>query len=333
MVAHELGHFLAAKACGMRVDEFAVGFGNPRLTITRRGGTEYNLRPIPAGGFVRIPGMDPSEEGPSDGFNAQSVWKRMIVIFAGPFASFLFAYIVFIILGMTAGLPVGQPLVASLEKGSPAARAGMKPHDKILEVAGVRIKDADQLVETIQSHPAQTIPVVVQRGAKRLVLQATPRADKQGTKTIGRLGFVTGSAVKKLGVVQAVKLGTEISFGFVRKLVQTIFSKAIAREAGGPIAIVQATSSAAQDGIVPLVVLAAGLSLNFAVLNLLPIGPLDGSLLLLLFIEAIRGRRLSPRTQQAALTVGFAVLGVIIVLVMYKDISNLPLIKSLTHSR
>ncbi len=317
----------------MAVDEFAVGFGNPKLTIVKRGGTEYNLRPIPAGGFVRIPGMDPSEEGPPHGFNAQSVWKRMIVIFAGPFASFLFAYLVFIVIGMASGLPVGQPLVASVEKDSPAARAGMKPDDKILSVAGERIREVDQLIGVIQKHPGETIAVVVQRGDKRLTLQATPRVDMDKGKKVGRLGFYPGSAIKKLGVVEAVQRGTQISFGFVKKLVQTIFSRQIAKEAGGPIAIVQATSSAAQAGLVPLVILAAGLSLNFAVLNLLPIGPLDGSLLLLLIIEAARGRRLSPQTQQAALTVGFAVLGVIIVLVMYKDITNLPLIKSLMHSR
>ncbi len=325
VVAHELGHFLAAKACGMRVEEFAVGFGNPKLTVLRRGGTEYNIRSIPAGGFVRIAGMDPSEESPPDGFNAQSLWKRMFVIFAGPLASFLFAYIVFCSIGMAYGLPVGKPIVSAIQKGSPAEKVGLKPNDRFVEIAGRKIETGDEMMEAIRSRPGQTFKVVVERDGRRITLYPTARSDKEGSKTIGRLGFTPGAEIRKFGPIASIREGTRISLGMVEQLLKVLSSPArLGKEAGGPIAIIAATHDAAQRGMADLSILAASLSLNFAVLNLLPIpAVLDGGHLLLLAMEGVRRKRLSLRTYQTALAVGLAMIAVIIVLVMAKDISTM----------
>ncbi len=323
VVAHELGHFIAAKLCGMRVEEFAVGFGPKKLRLLKRNGTEYNLRPIPAGGFVRIAGMDPSEEGPPDGFNAQSVWKRMIVIFAGPFASFMFAYAVFCSLGITVGLPIGQPTIARIAPGTPAQQVGLKSGDRFLEIAGEKVKTGEQMMKAIRSHPGQKIKIVIERDGKQITLFPTARRDKEGNTYVGRLGFTPGAALQRVSLVQSIAGGTTLSFELVKRLVGTIFSKRIAQDAGGPIAIIAATHQAAKAGFAELAILTAGLSLNFAVLNLLPIPLLDGGLLLLLLIELVRRRRLSAKAQQAALTMGFAVLAVIVVLVLAKDISGL----------
>jgi len=329
VVAHELGHFLAAKACGMRVDEFAVGFGNPKWVVTKRHGTEYTIRPIPAGGFVRIPGMDPSEEGPADGFNAQSVWKRMIVIFAGPFASFVFAYLTFIVLGVTAGLPNpdAPPTLQQLNKSMPAYQYGLRDGDTLLQVQDLKVKGSDDvkaMIETIMKRPGQPVKVVVKRGDRTQTFNPVAKAVKVDGKMIGRLGFVPGDGEwTKYSLMGSISRGTEESVSMVVKLVTTVFSKRIAKEAGGPIAILSTANSAAQAGLKYLILLTALLSLNFAVMNLLPIPVLDGGLLMLLTVEAVRGRRLSTKTQQAALTFGLAVIGVIIVLVMAKDISGL----------
>ena len=324
VVAHELGHFLAAKAAGMRVEEFAVGFGPGKWTVFRRGGTEYNIRPIPAGGFVRIAGMDPAEEPVPDGFNAQSVWKRMGVIFAGPLASFLFGYLIFCSIGMTAGLPVGKPTVVSIQPGSPAEKAGLKPGDRFVEIAGKRIETGEEMMREIRSRPGQKFKVVVERDGRLVTLYPTSRVDREGSRVVGRLGFTPGAEIKRLGVMDSIRKGTEISFGMVRQLLAVVTSLGrLKQEAGGPLAIINATHDAAKRGSADLIILTAMLSLNFAVLNLLPIPVLDGGHLLLLSVEAVRRRRLSARAQQTALAVGLATLAVIIVLVLAKDISTL----------
>jgi len=332
VVAHELGHFLAAKATGMRVEEFAVGFGTKKLTLLTRGGTEYNLRPIPAGGFVRIAGMDPGEESPPDGFNAQSVWKRMLVIFAGPLASFVFAYVLFCSLGMTVGLPLGGPKaeVSNVIAGTPAAEMGLKAGDQIVSIAGKPIRTGEEMMKAIEANPGKRVPVVVNRENNSVTLYGTPRPteipDPKGggkTLTVGKLGFNPSPSLKRVGFVESIEKGTILSYNMVKQLLSVVFSKRIAKEAGGPIAIINATHQAAESGIAHLVILTAGLSLNFAVLNLLPIPVLDGGHILLLLVEVARGRKLSARAQNAALTFGLAVLAVIIVLVLAKDITSL----------
>lgn len=326
VVAHELGHFLVAKWTGMRVEEFAVGFGRPKWTFLRKDGTEYNLRAIPAGGFVRIAGMDPGEMGPPDGFNAQSVWKRMAVIFAGPFASFLFAYILFSSIGMLYGLPLGQPYVAGIQAKSPAAEVGLKPNDHFVSVAGVKTDNLEAMMEAIRNRPGERIEVVVERDGRNVTLYPTTLSVDEGGKKIGRLGFTPAADIVKLGIVDSIREGNRISFMLLRQLIAVITSPdRMKREAGGPLAIIDATHKAAQRGMADLVILTAGLSLNFAVLNLLPIPVLDGGHLLLLGVEVVQRRRLSAKAQQTALAVGLMMLAIIIVLVMYKDISALVL--------
>lgn len=328
VVAHELGHFLVAKACGMRVEEFAVGFGTRKFTVAKRGGTEYNIRPIPAGGFVRISGMEPGEECPPDGFNAKPVGSRMAVIFAGPLASFLFAYVLFIVLGFTAGLPTGGPLpvVEVVSAGSPAARMGLKAGDTFLRIAGKPVPTGDDMMQTIRSCPGKPIKVVVRRGGETLTLTGTPNAvkDSRTHRVIGRLGFIPSAARERVGFVRAVRQGTRVSIAITAQVLDVLVSPhRMATETGGPIAIASATGQAAKRGLAPLLELTAGLSLNFAVLNLIPIPILDGGTILLLLIELIQRRKLSAQAHQTAAMIGLAVLATIVVLVLAKDISGL----------
>lgn len=326
VVAHELGHFLAAKMCKMRVEEFAVGFGRQKLTLWKSGETEYNIRPIPAGGFVKIAGMDPTEEEVDpNGFNAKSVWARMWVVFAGPLASFLFAYFVFCAMGMTVGLPDGAPkaAVAAVQPDSPGDKAGLLAGDVFVSIDGKPISTGEEMMAAIEANPGREIDFVVLRGGKEITLRATPKPTPAGDKTVGKLGFIPDVEMVRVGLRESVLRGTEMSAKLVKKLFSVIFSRQIATEAGGPIRIAQETYGAAQRGFDSLLLLAAMLSLNFAVLNLLPIPVLDGGHLMLLSVEAIRRRRLSAKTQQTALAVGLATIAVIVVLIVGKDIRDI----------
>lgn len=174
---HELGHYLSARAVGMRVEEFAFGFGPKLGTLFKRADTEYTVRALPVGGFVRIAGMDPGQEDVADGFQAQSIIKRALVIFCGPLASLVLGVGVFMLLGVFWGYE-GREItnrVAMVDPRTEAQRIGLQAGDRITEVNGVMIGDGKQLVDIINSNPGRKIDLVIQRGGEDVKASATPR--------------------------------------------------------------------------------------------------------------------------------------------------------------
>lgn len=174
---HELGHFLSARATGMRVEEFAFGFGPKLRTLFKRGDTEYTVRAFPLGGFVRIAGMEPGQEDVPDGFQAQSIIKRALVIFSGPLASLVLGVIVFIALGMFWGYE-GMEFtnrVAMVEPRTEAYRVGLRAGDRITQIDGVIIGDGKQLVDIVNANPGQKIDLVINRGGEDVKASATPK--------------------------------------------------------------------------------------------------------------------------------------------------------------
>ena len=174
---HELGHFIAARLAGIRVDEFAFGFGPKLVRLFRRGDTEYTLHPIPLGGLVKLAGMEPGEEDVPDGFNAQPVWKRALVVFAGPVASFTLAIILFLLLGTLWGFPHDWKRtnrVAMVQPQTVAAKIGLRAGDRILSVDGVSVSsgDGNDLITHIHSRPGQRVRLVVQRNGDTRIITA-----------------------------------------------------------------------------------------------------------------------------------------------------------------
>ncbi|MHB1460834.1 MAG: M50 family metallopeptidase [Armatimonadota bacterium] len=337
VVAHEFGHFIVAKMCKMKVEEFAVGMGPRVLRLAKRAETEYNIRAFPIGGFVKITGMeaDPSAEPVAGEFYSRPLWQRALVVLAGPVMSLLLGYVIFCGMGMTVGVenpdrPLNQ--VYYVQPKTEAERMGLKAGDTIAKINDVKVTTGNQMMKIIHDSPGQRIKLVVtsQDGDERL-LYGTPKptpvatADQvDGRKVRGLLGFVPKFETQRLGVVGSIVNGTLITGGMLEAIPKAVFSSKVKDNIGGPVAIVKITNSASKQGPTAVLALTASLSVSLGFFNLLPIPVLDGGHLLLFFVEFLRrGKRLSAKLQNAVQTVGLALLLTLFVLVTVNDLSKL----------
>lgn len=321
---HELGHFLAAKAVGVAVQEFAVGFGPPLVRI-RRGDTLYSLRLFPLGGFVRLAGMEGPGEMPPGGpwtgpddprlFPNRPLWQRVLTIVAGPAMNFLLAAALMAVLYV-------PPEVAHVEPGSPAAQAGILPGDRIVRVGSLATPTAARVLRAVHGvRPGTALRVELVRGGRRLerVVVTAPHP-VSGVSFIGvrwRMGAAVHEAVYG-GFVEMVDSAGEVIHALGRM---------IARREGlmvaGPAGIFSMVAEAAGRGVVPVVGLAAVLSVNLGLINLLPLPVLDGGWLLFLALEWIRRRPLEPRLQTAAQMLGIVILVTLMLIATYFDLRRL----------
>ncbi len=497
VVVHEFGHFLLAKLCGIRVEEFALGFGPRLIRVAKRGDTEYNLRAIPLGGFVKLSGMEAGEDDLPYGFMAQKIWKRSLVIFSGPLFSFLFAIVTFVAVGFIWGFPDSPTTLNRVAMVSPkteAAKMGLRAGDVVTAINGVTVTTGKEMTDFIHSHPEEKLTLRVDRRGRTLHLQGTTRpyvtylgifwtfqdgnqavADRIGDvklakkldiregdkllsinstlivggrsmanaiksaslapsvpvklglgrdnisrtidvvpdpasvsfagirwefpgayagevakdsplaksveygdiltsvngkpvetpsdlvgaignlsagklrldikrgetsrvaeavwrpeaknqvvtgyfESMGVLGFMPESVRVKPGFTGSMVYGLRLTWAQVGLLVKTLTTDRITKDVGGPVMIAKVTSSSVARGIDAVVFMMGSLSLSLAVVNLIPLPILDGGHLLLLAVEALRRRRLSAAHMQAWQMAGLAVLGVIVVLVLWSDI-------------
>lgn len=323
---HELGHFAAAKAVGVRVLEFAIGFG-PAIGSLRRGDTRYSIRLFPLGGFVRLAGMDPEplpgeeETGKDEGsFNSRPVWQRMAIIAAGPFMNFFLAFL--LITGYYAAAYV-PPTVTRVIEEMPAAAAGLEPGDVIVAVDGEPTASADDVIRRIRPKAGQEVVITIRRGDERFDVRVTPRLDP--AEGVGLVGIEVRSH-PRLGLLAAVKQGaidTGRNIAGIARAVVDMVTGGSELDVRGPIGIITITSEAAQRGIFALLTLAIGLNLNLGLLNLLPIPVLDGGWLLLLALEALRGRPLNAEQRGMAQFVGLIIIFLLMVFAFYQDVMHL----------
>jgi regulator of sigma E protease len=315
IVIHEAGHFLVARAFGMKVERFSVGFGKVLFSV-KRGGTEFAVSALPLGGYVKIVGMAPGEDvDPADPtlYANQAAWRRFLAILAGPGMNYLSALLLAALLLSGPGLLMPDPAAAvgRVEKDSPAERAGLRNGDRVLSMAARPVATWDDLLAVIQSHPGQEIPVVVERGegasAERVTLQLTPRLESG----VGRAGFrphllpvtAPGAAALREALHQTDEFaGLQLSaFG-------KLFSGGKGTKVGGPVAIVQESLLAFQEGGVAFANFLWKISVVLAVLNLLPFPGLDGSRLVFLAYEVVSRRRVNARVENAIHAVGMVAL-------------------------
>jgi len=325
VMIHELGHFVAAKMAGIKVHEFSLGFGPKLLTISTEE-TSYNLRIIPLGGFVRMAGMDPEEENYEDerGFNKKPVLHRIGVILAGPLMNITMAVLLLAGVFMIYGMPDMPSTTVQLTlPGKPAELVGIRIGDKIVEVNGRIIDNWKDLSEAISANPNQEIIVTVERDRKRVSFRVTPEADENG---LGKIGI--SPAPQKLGPIQAVGMGMKYSMVLCYKTLEYLGMGIIGKaplELGGPVMIISTISETVQSPgwLVNLVTLAAFLSISIGLFNLFPIPALDGSRVLFLFMEALRGRPVEPQKENFIHMIGFALLILLFVVITYNDILRL----------
>ena len=332
---HELGHFLAARAFGMGVVTFSLGFG-PKLLGFRRGMTSYVLSAIPLGGYVQLVAQDPDDPVP-DGFPPEAqfrlrpAWQRMIVVAAGPVFNFVLAWLLFWGLLVAAGRSAMLPVAGQAQKDSPAETAGVRPGDTVLTVAGAPVANWESMAQAIRGGGGKPVDITVDREGKTLTFSLTP-----AMRTVKNL-FGEEESAPLVGIVasgktRSVPLGPGTAAGeAVRQtwnvvvVTYTGLLKLIERvvpldSLGGPIMIAQMVSKQASEGLGNVVALAALISVNLGVLNLLPIPVLDGGHLLFYAIEIVLRRPVSPRMRALTTKIGLAFLIGLMILATVNDI-------------
>ncbi len=331
---HELGHFLVAKRAGVSVLKFSLGFG-PRIAGFSRGGTEYLLSAIPLGGYVKMLGEDPKEEvtDRERSFSAKPVGWRSLIILAGPGFNFLLAVVIFWVVFMI-GVPTLATKVGDVMQGFPAHDAGLLRGDRIVAIDGRPLEKWEDLATQIHKSPGRPVRLTVERAGHRFDLVVAPKPTKQKNlfgeeQEIGLLGiapaeeFLTertnpitafGRAVYKTYDLSVLIL---ITFG---KLLQGVVP---ARTLGGPLLVAQMAGEQASLGVMNLLVFTALLSINLAILNLLPIPILDGGHLFFSLIEAVRGKPVSLKKREVAQQVGLVLLVALMIFAFYNDIFRL----------
>lgn len=323
---HELGHFLVAKLAGIEVYQFALGFG-PVLISRTFAETEYSLRAFPLGGFVKMAGMDEpqggsdplAEEDPRNFHNKSLPW-RLSTIAAGPFMNFVLAVLLFTVYFMLVTLP---PTITLVEQGSPAEQAGFLPGDRFVSLNGQAVKDTEGVIAIIQASPEQKLTVVVRRQGQLLTIPVFPK-EQEGKGILG----VGIDSKPQYPFFTSLRAGISQTWYFITQLVTDLGRMITGKqkvELSGPIGIVLIVGETARQGLPNLLLLAIILNINLGLLNLLPVPVLDGGWLLILIVEAIRGKPLAPEARGVAQFIGLAVLLLLMLFATIKDISRLNL--------
>ena len=324
---HELGHFITAKLVGMKVHEFALGFG-PKLISKQSGETLYSVRAIPLGGFNKIAGMDPDEEQDEFSFNSKPIWARMMVIVAGPIMNFLLPILLFLIVFLGSGIdtPSDQAIIGSILPNRPAAQAGLAAGDRILLVNDTKIDSWRQFVSVIQVSAGKQLVIAYERDNQRGNVTITPEFDPKANR--GIIGVVPLIINYHPGPLEAASLAVQqvyaIGVSMLSGIGQMISGRAPA-DVAGPIGVAQMAGQVAQQGILPLLQVAAFLSINLGLINLLPVPVLDGGHIVTLAVEAIRGKPLSAQKMQYIQMIGFTLLMLLMLLATFKDLTRLKL--------
>jgi len=326
IVVHEAGHFFSAKAVGIRVDQFSVGFG-PRIFALRRGETTYALRALPLGGFVKLAGMDGRLEAGPRSFNAHPLWQRLLVIVAGPGLNLLLPVVLFF-----AVFAVGSPVrVEQVRVATPAAQAGIQPGDVIRSVDGHPITQSRDLRQWVNAGGGQPVTVDLARNGKPLTVTVTPRLDPDSDAHSYVLGVVV-SGLRPMPPPQAAQASLRETAGLIIGTFQGFYLLATDKELGGffgpngvqgPVGIVSATAQEAGGGGTHLSFWIGFLSMSLGLINILPFPALDGGRAAFLLVEAVRGRPVDPVREQMVHYVGLAILLGFIGLVTYNDVLRL----------
>lgn len=308
ITVHELGHFLAAKGTGMLVTEFSIGFG-PKLFQKKVGETLYSLRLCPLGGYNRIAGMEPGEAVTPRGFNGRPLWARMLVILAGPFMNFLLPFLLFFGIFAVSGLtlPVNKPVVGSLMEGYPGAAAGLQAGDRLVSINGRKLEKWNDINSLVQENGPKPGKVVIRRDGREMTLTLQPRFDGESKRFL--IGVRPPLEHRQLSLWESLKTaGLAVGKTTVAMVVglRKMITGKVRADIAGPIGVAHMAGDVAAQGAVPYLEFMAFLSLNLAVLNLVPIPALDGGQFLVLVVEGLLGHALAPKAKEIIQMIGVA---------------------------
>ncbi|MES2676780.1 MAG: RIP metalloprotease RseP [Pseudomonadota bacterium] len=343
---HEFGHYFIAKICGVRVEEFSIGFGKELFGFNDKSGTRWKFSLLPFGGYVKMFG-DKNPASLFDGeklqqmslqdkkvsFYFQNVYKRIAIVSAGPIANFLLCILLLTVIFKVQGLTTVLPIIDQVQEESAASAAGILVGDKVLKINETTIKDFDQLRQIVIQNGEKPMQLVLQRGEKTVDVNLTPKiaasknifGEEQKTPLIG----VGASQFEyhKLGLGQAfVQAHIEtynLSTAILKAIGELITGQRSIKELSGPVKIAEYSGKSMEQGFMMVLWFMAMISANLGVANLLPIPALDGGHLFYYIIEVIRGKPLPEKVQLMGFQVGFAILIALMIFTTSNDLYNL----------
>ncbi|MBM3892938.1 PDZ domain-containing protein [Candidatus Dependentiae bacterium] len=353
---HEGGHLLFCKLFGIYAPTFSIGFG-PELFRKQIGSTNFRLALIPLGGYVEMAGNAEFGQGEQkhaamvgdSSYESKPYWQKLLVSLGGIIFNLLFAYLVFCGLFLSGSSNKQAVMVVDIVKESAAAKAGLKAGDAILSIQAARLNEGEEVASTpqelalapgenlipdaqqkllavIQANPNSNILITLERSNQEIVLPVTLGSKSMGERTIGSLGANFLFPLPKLPLFQAIKAGFDYTNQNILLIIDSIkrlFCQRSLDGAGGPLMIISMSASSAQHGVIPLLIFLALLSINLALINLLPIGALDGGQLFFISIEALLRRKL-PQALKNTIDIGSWVLFLgLFAFLTYRDIVHL----------
>ena len=320
ITVHEAGHFLAARLCGIEVQEFAMGMGPALISRKSRRGTKFSLRLLPIGGFCQFYGED-EDTGDGMGFNDYPVWKRALTVASGPLMNFVLAIVVIFVYLSAWGLPAVVPRVAELEMNAEAA--GLMIGDEILFVNGVEVVDTSTVTDAISGSAGGDVTLTVCRGDETCDVVITPFYDEEAGRY--RVGFTFAQERVRVSIWQSLPFSVSYNLESATLIVDTLRKLVTTGEGAGdvtgPVGTVYVIKEATQQGGMDIFLeMAAMISVNLGVMNLLPIPGLDGSRLLFLLVEAVRRKPVKRELEGTIHFAGLVLLMGLMVVLVYKDV-------------
>lgn len=332
VMIHELGHFAAARLSGVTVEEFAIGLGPKLLSRKAKSGVTYSLRVLPFGGFCRFVGDGEDEEDLPGAYQKQKKWKRALISIAGPLMNLLTCIVLLFLVYFAIGLPIGpEPVVDALIPGLPAETAGFSVGDRIIAVDGEEITTTEQASRIITDAEGAKITFTVERDGAPVTLDVTPQwteDEEGGPRYMIGIQYRVGTIPVRLGFASSVQQSLILTGDLARMIFDVLRDLFIRgegmEELSGPIGAVTAVKQQTQaGGLFNYTYLAAMISVNLGLFNLVPIPGLDGSKLVFLLIELLRGKPLDPKKEGFVTLLGFALLIGLMAIAMYQDITRL----------
>lgn len=346
---HELGHFLVARWCGVKVMVFSIGFGRELVGFNDRHGTRWKISAIPLGGYVKFFGDDTAASTPDpetiaamsvaerrQSFHHQPVAGRAAIVAAGPIANFLLAIVTFTCVFMFHGQQNATARVDTVQPDSVAAAAGFKPGDLVVAINGKKIDNFNEMRRIVSTSAGETLSMEIDRGGQRLTLKAVPAlketknilgsTHREGLLGVGRSMAPEDHKLERVPPLAAIGMGVKETWFVVERTMSYLGGVFVGRESadqiGGVIGIARASGQVATYGIAPLFHFLGLMSVSIGLLNLFPIPLLDGGHLLFYGYEAIRGRPLSERAQEFGFRIGLALVLSLMVFATYNDIMH-----------
>ncbi|MFH1784185.1 MAG: RIP metalloprotease RseP [bacterium] len=325
---HELGHFIAAKKSGVRVEKFSLGFG-PELFGFTKGDTRYLVSLVPLGGYVKMAGENPEEgkESAPDEFLVQPWYKKVFIVFSGPVMNFVLAVLLFALVAFVWGIPVpktDEARIGEVSAGSPAERAGLKKGDLIMSIDEKRVSDWEDMSRIIHYSANKELELILARKDQELTVNVTPEFNEQSH--VGLIGIAAPFDMVKMNMFQSAMTGIEQTADWsvlIVKFIGWMVMGKVKAEVSGPVGVGQLIAKVAKTGFENLLYFIGIISVHLGIFNLLPVPILDGGHIMFFTVEGIKGSPIDPKKLNIAQIVGMTLLIALMLFATYKDFLRL----------